>query len=97
MFPPLVALESKYVVRASPELIVDSSLCASQPSSFLKFNLVQHAVCSPHVVISGTRVEMARRLEEILRFRAADLLVRESVWLGGSGVKHHKRFDGQLM
>jgi hypothetical protein len=86
---PPVALESKCVVQASPGPTVDPSPCASQPSYVLKFNMVQHGACNADIAISGTRVEMARRLEEILKTHEAGLFD-----LVGSVVQeHHHTID----
>jgi hypothetical protein len=61
------------LVQASPELIVDPSLCTSQPSLGLEYNMVQYAARNPDVAISGTRMEMAWRLADILRTREINL------------------------
>jgi len=55
-------------------------MCAQLSVTALKRNLSEHAKCNPDIATSGTKAEMAIRLEKILKTRQVDLLTREMIW-----------------
>jgi hypothetical protein len=73
-------LDSKYLVRPTPPLIVDANICRHLSIAALERNLAKHAECNPDIFTSGTHAEMVERLGKILETREMDLLVRTIVW-----------------
>ncbi|KAJ7651061.1 hypothetical protein FB45DRAFT_1018418 [Roridomyces roridus] len=72
-------LESQYLVDPAPPLISNPSVVADLSVAALKRNLYAHAACNGEIVVSGSKLEMAPRLREILETRKMDLLVREMI------------------
>lgn len=70
----------KYLVHPTPPLIVNSAVASQLSVAALKRNLTAHAISNPTIIPSGTKAEMAERLEKMLKIREADLMVREMIW-----------------
>jgi len=73
-------LHSKYLVHPSPPLVVNPALCAKLSVTALKRNLAEHAQCNPGIATSGTKAELASRLEGILKTRKMDMIARGMIW-----------------
>ncbi|TFK34572.1 hypothetical protein BDQ12DRAFT_613296, partial [Crucibulum laeve] len=69
-------LKYKYLLHPRPPLITNPSACSQLSSAALKRNLEAHATQNPEIIASGTKLEMAQRLAELLTARQKDLLVR---------------------
>lgn len=67
------------MINPEPPLIVEPTACGTLSVSALKRNLAEHAIFNPAIVASGTKAELAARLESILQTREMDMLVREMI------------------
>jgi len=56
-------------------LIEEPAECSNLSNAALKYNLAVHSLCNPSIVTSGTREDMMKRLEALLKKRKADMRV----------------------
>ncbi|KIJ14357.1 hypothetical protein PAXINDRAFT_26423, partial [Paxillus involutus ATCC 200175] len=69
-------LDKQYLLQPAPPLITDAGICCVLSKAALSRNLAAHAAINSSIHFSGTRKEMAERLEKILETRKLDLVVQ---------------------
>lgn len=73
-------LHAEYQLYPVFPLLTDPNICTSLSLTSLRANLAAHAVFNPSISLSGTKLDLVKRLSEILERREGDRVVKEVVW-----------------
>ncbi|THH08190.1 hypothetical protein EW146_g9071 [Bondarzewia mesenterica] len=76
----LLDMPGKYIIDIQPPLITDPTACAQLTLSALKRNLTEHAVINPNIETTGTKAQLRKALENLLKERRGDLMVKQLAW-----------------